>query len=407
MSTTMSRTDRLLDQQGMVHTQMKQMLDAATRETRALSADEEKRFADLKAQHDALEHRLEQLQKDDDFRAGLDRVTDGAYSQVARGDGGSRLRADSWGAQFLAGIGDFFKKGQHRTTAAWSTPMVELQATTITESASPIVPPMYLPGIQPGPTPPVVMSNLFAGGIATSNAVVFMKETLFTNPATAVAEGALKPEAALTFAPVTTALTKIPCFIPISDEMLEDQPQMSSYLDARLRLMVMLALDDELLSGSGVAPHMNGLLVRTDLAPAIVTTGNGLDSIATQIADIENAQGLPVTGIAMNGADWLNLGLLKTTQGAYLMGSPFDSAGPNTLWGRAVAVSPKVPKGTAVVGAFKSGGGMLFQRGGISVLASNSHSDFFIRNLVALRAEVRAAMCLFRPASFGLVTGLP
>jgi hypothetical protein len=37
---------------------------------------------------------------------------------------------------------------------------------------------------------------------------------------------------------------------------------------------------------------------------------------------------------------------------------------------------------------------------GANILVSDSHSDFFIRNLVAILAEMRAAFGVLRPAAF-------
>jgi hypothetical protein len=48
----------------------------------------------------------------------------------------------------------------------------------------------------------------------------------------------------------------------------------------------------------------------------------------------------------------------------------------------------------------------IWRRGGVSVEASNSHSDYFQRNLVALRAEERLALGLYRPSSLTAVSGL-
>jgi HK97 family phage major capsid protein len=70
-----------------------------------------------------------------------------------------------------------------------------------------------------------------------------------------------------------------------------------------------------------------------------------------------------------------------------------------------VSLSVQMPVGVALVGAFRSQS-QLFDRGGIRVSASNSHQDFFIKNLIAILAEERLALAVYREAAFGKVTGL-
>jgi hypothetical protein len=48
----------------------------------------------------------------------------------------------------------------------------------------------------------------------------------------------------------------------------------------------------------------------------------------------------------------------------------------------------------------------LARRGGPTVEASNSHDDYFVKDLVSIRAEMREALCVYRPAAFTVVTGL-
>ena len=58
-----------------------------------------------------------------------------------------------------------------------------------------------------------------------------------------------------------------------------------------------------------------------------------------------------------------------------------------------------------VVGAFKAGA-QVFRRGGIRGDMTNSHSDHFVRNLLAIRWEERLALAVLRPSAFGKVTTL-
>jgi hypothetical protein len=49
---------------------------------------------------------------------------------------------------------------------------------------------------------------------------------------------------------------------------------------------------------------------------------------------------------------------------------------------------------------------MLWRRSGITVEATNSHASYFANNLVALRAESRLALAVYRAGAFTKVTGL-
>jgi HK97 family phage major capsid protein len=112
-------------------------------------------------------------------------------------------------------------------------------------------------------------------------------------------------------------------------------------------------------------------------------------------------------GVIMNPANWTPIATMKTSTGEYMGNGPFSGGLVSpTLWGMPVSVTPSIVAGTALVGAYQSQS-MVFAKGGIRVEASNSHQDFFIKNLVAIRAEERLALAVFRPGAFGKVTGLP
>jgi HK97 family phage major capsid protein len=70
-----------------------------------------------------------------------------------------------------------------------------------------------------------------------------------------------------------------------------------------------------------------------------------------------------------------------------------------------VVVTSNITVGTALVGAFAEGA-TLFRKGGLRVEATNSHGTYFTSNVTAIRAEMREALCVFRPSAFVAVTGL-
>jgi HK97 family phage major capsid protein len=97
-------------------------------------------------------------------------------------------------------------------------------------------------------------------------------------------------------------------------------------------------------------------------------------------------------GQYLGGGPWL---------GAYghqsQVSSGYFSSAP--LWGMTVFVSPHTGKGTALVGN-ASQAARIYRRGGVTIDATNSHADLFVKNVNMLRAESRLALAVFRPTAW-------
>lgn len=258
----------------------------------------------------------------------------------------------------------------------------------------------------------LTIADLFPSGTTTSPLIRYLVETVVTNGAAAVAEGGLKPESSLAFAKVDEVLHKIATFLPISDEMLEDWAQARSYIDARLVLFVQLAEEAQLLNGDGTGANLVGLLNRPGLATPVVrgtapsaATDNAMDAIYRQITRIRTTQFLEPDAVVIDPLGWEGIVLSKNEMGAYYAQGPFVTEATPSLWGKRVVSTPAMAENTSLVGAFAQGG-QVFRKGGITVEASNSHADYFQKNLTALRAEERLALAIYRPGAFGLVTNL-
>lgn len=381
----------------------------AQAETREFT-DEER--AAIKAISDdglAIKARIAKAQGDVAMLTEIERLTSTAVAPKGQ------ARQKSLGEQFVTSDAyNFFRQGGHRSQSAWRSPSAELQwdprAATLTEdpaSGGALVVPQYLPGILPLPTKRLVVADLIAPGTTDSNAVSYMREKTFTNAAAPVLEGGIKPESTLTFEGVTAPVRKIAHWLPVTEEMLEDVAQIRSYIDARLRLGVLTAEEAQLLSGTGVAPELLGIRLVPGLAADVARAAaeSNADAILKQIMAIFASSFIMPDGIVMNPTDWAGTLLTKGGQGQYLTPGPFAPVQTPTLWGLSVAVTPSIEATVALVGAFMQAA-QIFRKGGIRVEASNSHADFFIKNLVAIRAEERLALAVYRPGAFGEVTGL-
>jgi HK97 family phage major capsid protein len=84
------------------------------------------------------------------------------------------------------------------------------------------------------------------------------------------------------------------------------------------------------------------------------------------------------------------------------LGDPGTVVRP-TLFGLDVVATTNIAAGTFLVGSGNPAATEIRDRLELQVEVSTEHSDFFVKNLVAIRAEKRLALITRRPGSF--VTG--
>jgi HK97 family phage major capsid protein len=256
-------------------------------------------------------------------------------------------------------------------------------------------------------TRPIQVTDTIPGTTTNQIAIKYMQETTFTNAAAETAEGVAKPEAALALTEQTDPVRKIAVWIPVTDEQMEDVPQVQGYINNRLPFMVKQRLDRQILIGDGIAPNLKGITARA----GIQTQAKGADPVPdafykaltkVMLTGAGNGGALPNV-MYMNPLDWQTVRLLRTADGIYIWGSPSDN-GPPRMWGHSVVLAEGLTQGTGLVG--DTSYAELATKKGITLHVSDSHSDFFILNQLAIRAEMRAALVVYRPAAFCTVTGI-
>jgi HK97 family phage major capsid protein len=261
------------------------------------------------------------------------------------------------------------------------------------------------PQVVPFATRPVQLADLIPQVDTNSAAVQYMEETTFTNAAAETAEGGTYPESALAFTEQTALVRKLAVFLPVTDEQLEDVPQIRGYIDNRLPFMIRQRLDTQILNGNGTAPNLRGLLNVVGIQTQARGTDPTPDAVYKAIVKVEvTGQGV-ANAVVMHPNDWQNVRLLRTADGLYIWGNPSDQ-GPERIWGLQVVRAQAATAGTALVGDFANFV-QLAVRSGIDTQISNSHSTFFAEGKQALRADMRVALVCFRPSAFCTVTGLP
>jgi HK97 family phage major capsid protein len=251
---------------------------------------------------------------------------------------------------------------------------------------------------------PIQVTDLFPIGNTDQAAIAYMEETTSTNAATEVAEATIMPESALAFAERTVTIRKIATYIPVTDEQLADVNQVAGLIDARLRFFVQQRLDLQLLVGDGNAPNILGIVATPNVQTQAKGADPEADAIYKAMDKIRTTGRANPSAIVMHPNDWQTIRLMRSVNGdVYLWGAPTD-VGVQRIWGVPVVVSDAMTENTALVGDFANFS-QLWLRQGVEVLAGYINDDF-IYGKQAIRATLRAALAVYRPQAFALVTGL-
>ncbi len=215
----------------------------------------------------------------------------------------------------------------------------------------------------------------------------------------------VKPESALALAVVTSPVETIAHLIPITRRAAADAPQVRQLVDAFLLYGIKEEEEDQILNGNGTSPNLRGILNVVGIN-TVGSAGTDLDAVVDGIAAIRADRRNP-TGIVVHPNDWYSTGFLtaKDSAGNYLVGNPRASIDQLTsLWGLRVVVSEAMTENTLLVGDFRQA--VVADRQQSTIYVSDSHNDWFQRNLLAVLAEERLGFGVLDPEGFCTVTAV-
>jgi HK97 family phage major capsid protein len=250
---------------------------------------------------------------------------------------------------------------------------------------------------------PLKIRDIITIGRTSSDTVEYVREGTHTNAAAPVAEATAtsgssgeKPESSAAFSVVTETVKTIATWIPATRRAVADAGQLRTMLERLLRYFLDEEVEDQIIAGSGVGENFTGILNVSG------TTAQAFDTdllttyrkARTKVALTGRAT---PTAYVIHPNDWEDLDLLTDNEERYYFGGPVGAGTPR-LWGVPVIESEAMTEGTAMVAQWDLL--VMWDRMQTQILMSDSHSDFFIRNLIALLAELRGALGCLRPAAF-------
>jgi HK97 family phage major capsid protein len=259
-----------------------------------------------------------------------------------------------------------------------------------------------IPDFKFDPSRSVHIRNLIPNGSTDAQTIRFPKESAYDDGAAATAQGSALGQSDFDITATSVNVEKIGTFMRITEEMLADTPQLSSYLSARVPGKVLSIEDNEILNGDGSSPNLDGLF--TDGA-AFDTTSNGafyqsvesaneydvLVAACNQLA-LANYTG---SAILVNPTDMHKIALLKATTNEYLRNQIYSGLVP-TIMGIPVTANTAVTAGKFLVGDLNQAT-QLWIRDNLSVEFSREDSTNFRDGFVTVKVSERIALTNYQP----------
>jgi len=261
-----------------------------------------------------------------------------------------------------------------------------------------------IPGITPEARQVLKIRDVLSARPTSMAVVDFVKVTSPMAIASPVPEASIKPENAVTFATVSEKVRLLATWIPCTKQALDDLGELMGFISTTMPFYVNLEEELQLLAGDNTGENLHGLLSQaaafnSALLPPASAGWTRLDVIGTAISQINAAKEIDPTFVIMHTNDWWKMALTKDSFGRYILGDPSSLTSPR-VFGLDVVPTTSIAQGTFLVGSGSPVAAEIRDRQEMTVEISTEHSDFFVRNLLAVRAEKRLALVTKRPSSF-------
>lgn len=431
-------TDKKMEQLLKALDDSQAIVDLAKSEGRDFTDDERKRIVSLTEEAKKFDGEIKQAEADADMVAKIKEYGAGLSlnrrQNAPDGPGSTQGKGDTIGDRFInaPAFQNWFKSAAPSGTfpesaSGFNSPPIlykgikemlgigrkELITGTDVTSAGAFVQTDYTGIYEPLGRIPLNVLGLISRGTTTSDLVEFVRQTRQVQEAAPVAEANVKyptgatgevtgnkPQGRMNFEIEHAAVKTIAVYVGATRRALSDAAQIRGIIDQDLRDDLQEELENQVVNGNGVGENFTGIvntagvLVQPFATDVLATTRRAITTIQVTGRAQPN-------GWVFNPVDWEAVELTRDLVNRYYYAGPFG-LGPRTLWGLPVVTSQTQAAGTALLGDWRKA--RLWDREQASIYVTDSHSDWFIRNIIAILAELRAAFGLIRPSAFAQVT---
>lgn len=249
------------------------------------------------------------------------------------------------------------------------------------------------------PSRRVHIRQLIPNGSTDAQTIRYPKESAYDNGAATAAQGATLGQSDFDLTASSVNMEKLGTFMRITDEMLNDTPQLLSYLSARVPEKILSLEDAQILNGDGASPNLDGLFTDGSAFAAGgfaagIESANEYDVLVVALNQLALANYSADT-ILVNPTDLHKIALLKNTANDYLRQQIYSGLQPSIM-GVPVTASTAVSAGSFLVGNLAVAT-QLWIRENLAIEFSREDSTNFRDGFVTVKASERVALTNYLP----------
>ena len=257
------------------------------------------------------------------------------------------------------------------------------------------------------PSRSVHIRSLLPLGSTDAAVIRFPKETGYDDGAGVAAGGTAVGQSDFDISAVSVNVEKLGTFMRITEEMLNDTPQLTAYLSARVPGKVLSKEDQQILNGTGASNQLEGFFEAGNSAAFAagafadaIEAANEYDVLIAAMNQL-NLNNYTASTILLNPTDLHKIVLLKSSQNEYLRQQIYQGITP-TIMGIPITVNTAVTAGDFLVGDLALAS-QLWIRDNLAVEFSREDSTNFRDYFVTVRVQERLAHSIYQPNA--VVTG--
>lgn len=408
----------------------REVAEKAGGESREMTADEQGTYDEAMTKGRELLDQIKTAKRDleilEEAKSLATEIGDPAADDLdAQGERPIRERVKSLGlqvvesAQFKAALAPY-KGGHVPERSRFQTDPISIKGLFVggsDTSAGAFVVPEQTGIVEPLGRKALTIRSLVSVRRTSSDVVEYVAQTSHTNAAAVVPEatssaaptspetagalildpnGGYKPEGSWAYERRTANVKTIAEWVPATKRALADVAALEGLINDELRADIDEAEEGQILNGNGTGENFTGINNWSGVQTQAFVT-DLFTSVRKAITKARTVGRVNPNGVVVNPADAEAIDLARDEMGRFYYGGPF-AYGPRTLWGLPVVESETQAAGEALVGDFAKA--VIWDREETTVTVTDSHADFFIRNMVAILAEKREAFAVTRPTAF-------